>query len=185
MFHIHTQERANLLFCFRFSCPWKTMRSYTIRNFGQADYSACNLLSRWYLSRLIQSWRWRWYVPPKRRLTFKRLHGVMCEKMAPPPPSQSADWQRSRVTHPCRRSRPQERFPWAGGAESGRARSGRCAGERTRPRCGSRWWQTWLEAPPSSGPAPCTCQGKTLVTDTSSHSIYCTVTCGASRDGRS
>jgi hypothetical protein len=41
-------------------------------------YSSCHLLSRWYLSRLIfRPWNLRWYVPPKRRVTFSKLHGVM------------------------------------------------------------------------------------------------------------
>jgi hypothetical protein len=33
--------------------------------------SACHLLSYWFLTRLIlRPWRWRRYIPPKRRLTF-------------------------------------------------------------------------------------------------------------------
>jgi hypothetical protein len=35
---------------------------------------------RWYLAPLIRPWRWRRYVPPKRRLTFNRLHGVISQK---------------------------------------------------------------------------------------------------------
>jgi hypothetical protein len=38
--------------------------------------SACHLLSRWHLARLIRPWRWR-HVPPKRRLTFNGIHGVV------------------------------------------------------------------------------------------------------------
>jgi hypothetical protein len=46
------------------------------------DYSACHLLSRWCLAQLIsRPWRWRRYVPPKRRLTLNRLHGVISQKM--------------------------------------------------------------------------------------------------------
>jgi hypothetical protein len=41
---------------------------------------ACHLLSRWFLSRLIRPWRWRRYVPPKCRLTFSGLHGVISQK---------------------------------------------------------------------------------------------------------
>jgi hypothetical protein len=33
---------------------------------------------RWYLARLIRPWRWRLYLPPKRRFTSSGLHGVMC-----------------------------------------------------------------------------------------------------------
>jgi hypothetical protein len=37
--------------------------------------------SRWYFGRLIlRPWRWRWYVPPKRRLTFNGLHSVVSQK---------------------------------------------------------------------------------------------------------
>jgi hypothetical protein len=39
---------------------------------------ACHLLSRWFLARLIfLPWRWRQYVPPKRRMTFNGQHGVI------------------------------------------------------------------------------------------------------------
>jgi hypothetical protein len=51
--------------------------SYTIRNFRPVDYSACHLLSRWYLVRLIRPWRLRQHVPPKHRLTFNVLHGTV------------------------------------------------------------------------------------------------------------
>jgi hypothetical protein len=45
--------------------------------------SACHLLSRWFLDRLIlRPWRWRLCVPPKRRLTFNGLHGVISLKIA-------------------------------------------------------------------------------------------------------
>jgi hypothetical protein len=54
--------------------------SYIIRNFRPADYSACHLLSRSYLARLIIPWRWRRYVRPKRRLTFNGLHDFISQK---------------------------------------------------------------------------------------------------------
>jgi hypothetical protein len=42
--------------------------------------SACHLLSRWFLPRLIfQPWKWR-HVPPKRRLTFHRLYVIISQK---------------------------------------------------------------------------------------------------------
>jgi hypothetical protein len=41
---------------------------------GTESYACC-LLSRWYLALLIRPWRWRRYIPPKRRLTFSGLHG--------------------------------------------------------------------------------------------------------------
>jgi hypothetical protein len=44
--------------------------------------SACHLLSRWFLARLIlRPWRWERYVPPKRLLTFNGLHGVISQKI--------------------------------------------------------------------------------------------------------
>jgi hypothetical protein len=44
--------------------------------------STCHLLSHWFLARLIlQPWRWRRHVPPKRRLTFSRLHSVISQKI--------------------------------------------------------------------------------------------------------
>jgi hypothetical protein len=43
---------------------------------------AYHLLSRWFLAQLIfRPWRWRRYVPPKRRLTLNGLHGVISQKM--------------------------------------------------------------------------------------------------------
>jgi hypothetical protein len=43
-----------------------------------------HLLSRLFLARIIL-WPWGWerHVPPKRRLTFNGLHGVISEKTAP------------------------------------------------------------------------------------------------------
>jgi hypothetical protein len=39
------------------------------------------LVSRWLLALFILGlWRWRWHVPPKHRLTFNRLHGVIFQK---------------------------------------------------------------------------------------------------------
>jgi hypothetical protein len=41
------------------------------------------LLSRWFLPRLIfRHWRWRRYIPQKRRLTFKGPYGGMSQKIA-------------------------------------------------------------------------------------------------------
>jgi hypothetical protein len=43
----------------------------------QAKHSAYHLHSRLFLARLILwSWRWRQYIPSKRRLTFSELHGI-------------------------------------------------------------------------------------------------------------
>jgi hypothetical protein len=44
--------------------------------------SACHLLSRWFLTRLIlRPWRLRRHVPPKRQLTFNWLHGAISQKI--------------------------------------------------------------------------------------------------------
>jgi hypothetical protein len=48
----------------------------------QSQSSAFHLLSSWYLAWLIlRPWRWRRYVPPKRRFTFNGLHGVISQKL--------------------------------------------------------------------------------------------------------
>jgi hypothetical protein len=42
--------------------------------------SVCHLLLRWFLYRLIlRPWSCRWHVPPKHRLTFNGLHGVVSQ----------------------------------------------------------------------------------------------------------
>jgi hypothetical protein len=47
-----------------------------------AVYSACHLLICWFLLKLfLRPWRWRRYVPPKRRLQLNRLHSVTSQKM--------------------------------------------------------------------------------------------------------
>jgi hypothetical protein len=44
--------------------------------------SGCHLLSRWFLAWFIlRPWRRRRHVPPKRRLTFNGLHGVISQKI--------------------------------------------------------------------------------------------------------
>jgi hypothetical protein len=49
---------------------------------GRSPQTACHLISRWYLARLIlRPWRFRWYVHPKRRLTLNGLHGVISQKI--------------------------------------------------------------------------------------------------------
>jgi hypothetical protein len=49
---------------------------------GRRLSSACHLLSRWFLAWLIlRSWICRRYFPPKRRLTFNGLHGVISQKI--------------------------------------------------------------------------------------------------------
>jgi hypothetical protein len=38
--------------------------------------------SRWEARLIFRPWRWRRYVPPKRRLFFNGLHGVMSQEIA-------------------------------------------------------------------------------------------------------
>jgi hypothetical protein len=50
--------------------------------FQLAVYSAWHLLTCWFLLKLfLRHWRWRRYVPPKRRLQLNKLHGVTSQKM--------------------------------------------------------------------------------------------------------
>jgi hypothetical protein len=56
--------------------------SYKTQNFQLAGYSVRHLFSRSFLAQLIRPWSWRWYVPPKRWLTFNRLHGVISQNKA-------------------------------------------------------------------------------------------------------
>jgi hypothetical protein len=46
------------------------------------DSPACHLLPRWFLAELIfVPWKWRRYVPRRRRLTLNGLHGLISQKM--------------------------------------------------------------------------------------------------------
>jgi hypothetical protein len=41
------------------------------------EHSASHLLACWFLLKwFLRPWRWRRYVPPKRRLQLNRLHGI-------------------------------------------------------------------------------------------------------------
>jgi hypothetical protein len=52
------------------------------RNQHEAVRNQSFLASYWFLGRpALPSWRWGWYVPPKRRLTFTRLYGVISQKV--------------------------------------------------------------------------------------------------------
>jgi hypothetical protein len=64
----HGRANGNWGSLFHFLPP-----SYLIRNVRVARHP----LSRWYLARLLKPWRWKQYVPPKRRLTFNGLHGFI------------------------------------------------------------------------------------------------------------
>jgi hypothetical protein len=53
------------------------------RGISQATNQLCLLpVSNWFLVWLNSSpWLWRRHVPPKRRLTFTRLHGIISQKI--------------------------------------------------------------------------------------------------------
>jgi hypothetical protein len=64
--------------------PFSTDLLYPIYTlvFRLTGYSACHLLTCWFLLKLIPlPWRWRRYVPPKRRLQLNGLHGVTSQMM--------------------------------------------------------------------------------------------------------
>jgi hypothetical protein len=49
---------------------------------GQNQRLVYHQLSLWFLAwPILWPRRWRQYVPPKHRLTFNRLHGVICQKI--------------------------------------------------------------------------------------------------------
>jgi hypothetical protein len=50
-------------------------------NIPPADYSACHVLSHWYVAWLIWPRRWRRYVPPKHRFPFNGVHCVIVQKI--------------------------------------------------------------------------------------------------------
>jgi hypothetical protein len=67
--HLHLQGRKISREKYKRESRWQAELAYHLR-------------SPWYLTGLIlQPWRCRWYVPPKRRLTFNGLHRVMFQKI--------------------------------------------------------------------------------------------------------
>jgi hypothetical protein len=48
---------------------------------GRPKMLATCLLASFLLNLFLRPWRWRWYVPPKRRLTLNGLHGVISHKL--------------------------------------------------------------------------------------------------------
>jgi hypothetical protein len=61
-----------------FTACYNEIKRLTSLNSWNSSNSSCQLLSRLYLARFIlRPWRWRRYIPPKRRLTFNGLHGVI------------------------------------------------------------------------------------------------------------
>jgi hypothetical protein len=61
--------------------PQPSPEGWIIWNFHPADYYVYHLLSQRYFVRLILPWRWRQYVPPKRRWTFNGLHDGISQKI--------------------------------------------------------------------------------------------------------
>jgi hypothetical protein len=72
---------------------WKELweyRTYTIKESSRKVISTAILSPKmtstclfagFLLNLFLRPWRWRRYVPPKRRLTLNGLYGVVCQKM--------------------------------------------------------------------------------------------------------
>jgi hypothetical protein len=58
--------------------PFRTMESKSLNTFNISLIGTESLLN--YVC-LLRHWRWRRYVPPRRRLKLNGLHGVMSQKM--------------------------------------------------------------------------------------------------------
>jgi hypothetical protein len=60
-------------------CIWIVTIFCNVTPYSQSDYYS---LSPWFLARLIiRSWRWRRYIPLKRRLTYKELYDLIIQKI--------------------------------------------------------------------------------------------------------
>jgi hypothetical protein len=71
--------------CTRYSiscgdASWKVTIWKSVKHIGQAP--AICFHAGFLLRLFFRPWRWRRYVPPKRRLTLNGLHGVISQKMA-------------------------------------------------------------------------------------------------------
>jgi hypothetical protein len=80
----------DIMLCSPLSVNWRFGGTYRLHlqgrriSWARDHSSACFLLSCRFLARLILGpWRWRRQVPPKRRLTFNGLHGVISKKIKP------------------------------------------------------------------------------------------------------
>jgi hypothetical protein len=61
---------------------WGTCRFRLQQREAGSKQSKLATALRWFLSwRILLPWGWRRYVPPKRRLTFNGLHGVISQKI--------------------------------------------------------------------------------------------------------
>jgi hypothetical protein len=88
-----SHNKTTFLFCLlsllrwsKLNNPWRILPpgiQCRVVRWNSIDFcSACHLLSRWFLARLILwPWRWRQYIPPKRELTFNGLHYVVSQKV--------------------------------------------------------------------------------------------------------
>jgi hypothetical protein len=82
---------SSVFWCITPCCPWKFNWCFGGCCFllqglriSRNKTSACHLLSRWFLARLILlPWRWRRRVLPKRWFTFQGLHDVVPQKVKP------------------------------------------------------------------------------------------------------
>jgi hypothetical protein len=63
-------------------CRKQLTQSTSRRNISLTASGSKHLLSRGLLARLVlRRWRWMHYIPPKHRLTFNGLHGVIFQKV--------------------------------------------------------------------------------------------------------
>jgi hypothetical protein len=63
------------------SCFHSLLSFYHMAYSAKTSKQACHLLACWFLNLFLRPWRWRQYVPPKRRLKLNALHGIISQKM--------------------------------------------------------------------------------------------------------
>jgi hypothetical protein len=78
--HENTVEASEYIICKHSATGcYDTILEYV--GFEVFTTSACHLLTCWFLLKLfLRPWRWRRYVPPKRRAPLNALHGVISQK---------------------------------------------------------------------------------------------------------
>jgi hypothetical protein len=68
--------------CILLSCNRRFGGTYSLHLRGRSNnFSKNQQVSRWQAQLFLWPWRWRRYVPPKRRVQLNRLHGVTSQKM--------------------------------------------------------------------------------------------------------
>jgi hypothetical protein len=73
--------------CVQWDSRYTDFCSHRILNTESSNFLKNQQVSRWLLTSwfllelFLRPWRWRRYVPPKRRLQLNRIHGVTSQKM--------------------------------------------------------------------------------------------------------